>query len=292
MGLSDEERITKIYYSILRITEHADKINPEAEGAYGYKDHLKKLKDFSTQLWPAIQSAKGNGLYWLMGPDDEVRSFHTTVWSLGLSNHIERAQKPKEKHPKKDWVYDPINKGSLSVKSLIGPNLAAVKNVHDWLQNIQYAANRYADELSEGLKDLRDLVARMIGEVFAIYNAEPRFASAWLLNEIAQKLYGNISYKLRKDVDDVTKLMLDQNSHHDMTRWAAPENMYRLKIDGKPVELTFLANIKEDEVDAVISNWLPRIEAETAEPQDLLKDLVRYINSKSHFGFKAEIPSS
>lgn len=66
----------------------------------------------------------------------------------------------------------------------------------------------------------------------------------------------------------------------------------RLKIDGKPVELTFLANIREDEVDAVITNWLPRIEAETAEPEDLLKDLVRYINSKSHYGFKAKIPST
>lgn len=46
---------------------------------------------------------------------------------------------------------------------------------------------------------------------------------------------------------------------------------------------TFMTNVKFDELDAVMDNWEARTDEYTVE------SLVDYINSKSHYGFKAEL---
>lgn len=54
-----------------------------------------------------------------------------------------------------------------------------------------------------------------------------------------------------------------------------------LWIDEKKTEFIFWTNIKEDEIGAVIDNWQARYDELTVET------LIEYINSKSHYGFKA-----
>lgn len=46
--------------------------------------------------------------------------------------------------------------------------------------------------------------------------------------------------------------------------------------------LAFRSNITQDSVNAVVTNWMFRTEDHTAD------SLIEYINSKSHYGYKAE----
>jgi hypothetical protein len=48
------------------------------------------------------------------------------------------------------------------------------------------------------------------------------------------------------------------------------------------------ANIREEDVDAVLTNWLARVTTFPPTPMQL----VEYINSKSAYGFKAELISN
>ena len=50
----------------------------------------------------------------------------------------------------------------------------------------------------------------------------------------------------------------------------------------KKVSFDISTNIKEDEMGAVLDNWFARTDEYTKE------SLVEYINSKSHYGFKAK----
>lgn len=59
-----------------------------------------------------------------------------------------------------------------------------------------------------------------------------------------------------------------------------------LWIDERKTEFIFWTNIKEDEIGAVIENWQARYDELTVET------LVEYINSKSHYGFKASLEYS
>ena len=54
-------------------------------------------------------------------------------------------------------------------------------------------------------------------------------------------------------------------------------------INGSPVSFDILTNVKQDEMEAVIINWIARTSKFTA------KSLVNYINTKNHYGFKAEL---
>lgn len=65
---------------------------------------------------------------------------------------------------------------------------------------------------------------------------------------------------------------------------------YAVIDDGKKgIEIRVMANIKKDELFPVVQNWLARVKyplVEFVTPQSL----VDYINSKSAYGFKAELP--
>lgn len=56
-------------------------------------------------------------------------------------------------------------------------------------------------------------------------------------------------------------------------------------VGKRKVEFIILANIKETEMEPVLENWFARTEDYTAI------SLVNYINSKSHYGFKATLNS-
>ena len=59
----------------------------------------------------------------------------------------------------------------------------------------------------------------------------------------------------------------------------------KFNVGTRKVEFVILANIKEPEIYAVLDNWFARTENYTAD------SLVNYINSKSHYGFKATLNS-
>lgn len=55
-------------------------------------------------------------------------------------------------------------------------------------------------------------------------------------------------------------------------------------VGKKPVKFTILTNVKQDEMLAVMENWIARTNTYSC------KSLVNYINTKSQYGFKAEMP--
>lgn len=57
----------------------------------------------------------------------------------------------------------------------------------------------------------------------------------------------------------------------------------KFKVGKKSVKVDFFANIASDEIMAVFNNWTARTEEYTSQ------SLVNYINSKSHYGFKATL---
>ena len=100
--------------------------------------------------------------------------------------------------------------------------------IYELLQNIQYAANRYKDEVSEGYVETLALTATAFGEIFRIFHEDKKFAEAWLMHEIAQILIGNTSYRKKADSDCITILCDNNALHHSIKSWNSRYYSYRI----------------------------------------------------------------
>ena len=57
----------------------------------------------------------------------------------------------------------------------------------------------------------------------------------------------------------------------------------KFNLNDKPFKFDILTNIKENEIGPVLENWAARTGKYTVQ------SFVDYINSKSHYGFKAKV---
>jgi hypothetical protein len=235
MGLSNEERTNKIYFSIWRMTQ-LDKRRALEQTGY-HAEEFKPLLELLDQLWPAFIGRGGNGLFWFLGSGvtNEVMD-KPTLFSVAICGNKSRGEPDsldqmveKRREELEAQPDSPEKKAALEREDLFryqadfhptyekilrrnAPALATVYEIYEDCENIRYALNRYRDEFAIGLKGLDDLVARILGWCFHLFTTDTRFREAWYTHQIA-----NRAVYQRVDAEStVVKFWRDCNLHHDI----------------------------------------------------------------------------
>lgn len=231
MGLSNEERLEKIYFSLWRMTQ-ADRLK-RLRRTYDYDELVKLLEN----LWPAFLGSSGNGLFWLLGSGDtnEVMD-KPTLFSIAICGNRSRGVKdsleemaeerrkevealPESDERKKQLErmdlcdyqcnYPPELEGILRRNA---PELADVYAIYQDCENIRYALNRYRDDFAQQGEELASLVANILGACFNIFTTDSRVREAWYTFQIANRvMYQRISAE-----HTIVKIWRTCHLHHDV----------------------------------------------------------------------------
>lgn len=235
MGLSNEERTEKIYFSLWRMTQRDKRQSLEQTGYHA--EEFKPLLELLDQLWPAYIGRGGNGLFWFLGSGvtNEVMD-KPTLFSVAICGNKSRGEpdsldqlaeerrKELEAQPDspekkaallRDDLFDYQSNYHPTYEKVLrrnAPELATVYEIYEDCENIRYALNRYQDDFAIGLKALDDLVARILGVCFHLFTTDTRFREAWYTHQIA-----NRAMNQRVDAEaTVVKFWRKCNLHHDI----------------------------------------------------------------------------
>ena len=202
MGLSDEERISKMYWSCYHIGEVVKEIK-RYKPEMGLKEDLSHLMALVDGLWPAMVGMESNGLHWLIGSSatSEVRG-PSSLWGAAIVNHC---YDEREKHN----IFHNMNHNSpfnpldhfLAIEGLLencrfnGRLFAQIYKLFAITENLTYALRRYNDDFTRKYNSLSDLIAKIQGACFTIFAKHEEFARAYLAGEIFKKMYANEIFK-------------------------------------------------------------------------------------------------
>jgi len=230
MGLSDPERINKIYFSLWRMTK------PEVIETI--KGSFPDIAALLPRLWPAWLGGESNGSYWLLGSgvDNEVMD-RPSLFATAICGNRESAQTDELEERLDEWWVEqqdaastPEAKAAVEEQGALAkyqrchrpefegvlrrsdPALAAVYELFEECEHIRYALNRYKDELSAKGKELDALVANILGRCFDAFTSDFRFRAAWYTYQIARKfVYSKVSSN-----DVVVKIWQEGWLHFDL----------------------------------------------------------------------------
>lgn len=215
MGLSNEERFSKVVWSIHHILDAVGNIHEK----YSYG----KLKNLCENIWPTFLGKQSNSSFWLFGGDMDNRYMSgKSLISIAFEKHsfdikpnreeeLERREEEKnipfhERFSSKESVND-----KLTMQSLINDEeLANVLRINDYVENAIYALQRYDDEFSEQFEEFNVLIRKIQGELFEIFQKDQSFYKVWLLHNIIDKCV-NVY-----DNDLIAKWIVKENIHHDL----------------------------------------------------------------------------
>jgi hypothetical protein len=177
MGLSNQERYSKILWSVKNIENLLS-------GLKGYS--TEKLQKFQGKLWPALLNGDSNSSFWLCGGGFDSDDFSNG----GFLCEALSANKPEEEE---SWFRrDERNyiENNLKLSHILGginSEKGAVVEIYQWVEHFYYAANRYQDEFSTGMSDIKNLISNLKGELFSIISGDEDYLRGYLLQKILEK---------------------------------------------------------------------------------------------------------
>ena len=149
MGLSDEERVTKMCWAVHNLSTMCRELE------VGYpKEPWQYLKDLGDRLWHAFLGGHSNGMFWIIGGALESGvTGPNSPWGVLIESQCDEARRSTEKDPfKKDPNYfDPFD-GFLDISGLIqhareGSNKKKLLDIYRSTEFLIYGLRRYDDEL-------------------------------------------------------------------------------------------------------------------------------------------------
>lgn len=219
MGLSNEERISKAFWSANKITNLGYELDPESnEFGWETRKHVIRLKELCLDLFPTLSGSSGNSLLWLMGVDTEVGFHKNHPWSIALHDKIRYAKTPeaqeeiderKTKGGKRNIgeYFRKSDKEFFQIEGYLSDQLRNVFYLYSWGQNFLYASNRYEDELSEKYSKANGKVVLIINECFNIFNREESYPIAYLKSELFPLIFGSDEYSDYKEWDSLGRFI-------------------------------------------------------------------------------------
>ena len=194
MGLSNGERYSKILWSVKNIEDQLKEV-----------EDRKNISAFSGKLWSALLNKESNSGFWIMGGGFDSERFNEgTFLCEALSVHIERMNNKNDEFRKRLEEKDPLVE-SIRIQNIIGDKNAPLVLIYQWIENFYYAVNRYDDEFSESLPELKSRIANLKGELFSVFSDDEVFAKAYLLNQILDKCVD------KYDIDCPLAIMLEEH---------------------------------------------------------------------------------
>lgn len=217
MGLSDEERIQGLFYSINSIVKLADNIKDSVSYEYEYP---KKLIHIINELWHSFIGKEHDSCHWLFGSSsaNEVRWDTCSAWAVAAVNH--HCNDIFEKKEEKEDIFDAFEhfldiKGLLECRDIF---YKKIYEIYQWTEQAIYYLRRYNDRLLKNYNNLSKLLSDIQGECFDIFKKHDVFARAYILNTLCKFLYGTRYPYQKEKWDSFTKFLSESASHHDLNR--------------------------------------------------------------------------
>ena len=242
MGLSDEERMTGMYRCISDLYKKGLEMQSILDGPESYMyscydfDKSKMYTEIvrmTTGIWHTFLTTHGgNTGMWLFG--SRSRSPHNETAYDTFSAGMRAACYKKLEHihededdfsafcKERDNTFD-ATKSFLSMKGLLGVDKLAqvIYEISLIGEGCLYYLRRYKDELSDTYVNVERDINTIFGITYALIADHPVFAKAYLISQVAEAIYEN-AYPMRpEDYDTVTKWLVDNHMHHDMSRMMA-----------------------------------------------------------------------
>jgi hypothetical protein len=203
MGLCDEERMTKLFFSMKRMNNILKRWNEDHRLSDDY-DSINHLKDLVGQTFPALFGNQSNGLHWFMGSSTSnvIKSdMEADPWGLAIGTHLKKTMDKNsgfwEERSDAPWkVQDSFSVSRLL--DLYSTKDSYVFQVYQENEHAIYALRRYDDKFRTDLKSLDDLVSKICGVCFSIFSDNEIYAKAYLVNRIVHILYTD-SFPWKKD---------------------------------------------------------------------------------------------
>jgi len=226
MGLSNEERRTKMYYAVRGICGVVERWEERTRNDTYDFEKFKVVRDLTGQLWHGLFGKQSNGLHWIMGSSASnpmTTTDPSTPWEMGLCHHLEGVfNEPGPFDFEGRRPFDAVE--HCNIEHLLmhagEHSLAGVYEIYAWCEQLIYALRRYNDEFLTQYSVVDKIVSNIMGECFTAFTQRGAFSQAYVLNQIIGILYGGGSYPYQEDkYDFVIRILSEHNIHHDMARW-------------------------------------------------------------------------
>jgi hypothetical protein len=212
MGLSDEERRTKLYYAT----------NAMAKLGKG-----TLLEPLTNQLWHAFIGDRSNGLHWFMGSEssNKLHWGHDSPWGCGVLHHTDRILEPESPFDKEhEWDF----RDNFEIKELlrkkaswneeINEEAEKVFEIYRWTEQATYALRRYDDELLKELKGYSKLLSDIQGACFNEFMSHEFYAKAYTVHQIMDVILEGYNPYQKDKCDVLTTWIREKCVFHDMDR--------------------------------------------------------------------------
>ncbi len=219
MGLSDYERNQKILWAVHNLTTLGKKIQEEELYIADSDPDYQKIKSLTEELWYSIWGKSGNGGFWLFGSDTNIQRDNCSLWSVALYDKVAVRKEgviymDDLKKERELSILDEMLKLDQLIE-VYSHNDGVVYEIYQWVQQIQYAVNRYQDELAAKHIDLMKICSKLIGECFSVFSRSENFALAYIMCQVSELLYTkNSDPKDEKKWDVATKYLVENHGHH------------------------------------------------------------------------------
>jgi hypothetical protein len=210
MGLSDWERNQKVTYAVHKITELSKGLKNEYSS-----ENYEYLKSLCQKLWHRHWGKDKNSSFWFLGTDTSLRSDGEGLWSLAVYDKV-AVTEDNDRDTALGILEDYLQMGNIL--AYISDRDEIVYRIWEWAHQIQYAANRENDDVSERHSDLMELVSSIMGECFSIFRESDNYAIAEVLRKISELLYKNTYLSNKSKWDAVTKYLVEDAAHHEIRK--------------------------------------------------------------------------
>lgn len=212
MGLSDEERLSKMVWAINALSRLGRELKDLDRDELPHDSNVSLISDYTDQLWHAYLGGDSNGAFWLLGGDhNNPVTQEGAPWSTAIMYQCETNR------PRVDGVvtweelsskeFNPF-RGFLDVPGLLPKTYQKkVYEIYGWTEQLSYALRRYKDALSDRYGELNKLISDIQGACFDIFAKDTGFGKAYVANRLFEELYRDEKAK---------KVLKELNTHHDL----------------------------------------------------------------------------
>jgi hypothetical protein len=223
MGLSNEERLSGLFYDINQMVCLGNQLKDHSED-YGYPE---TLVSFVGDLWDAFLGQNHNAAHWIIGSSASNPVTWGTVssWGIAINHHCHGLMKEDSLEPEK-VDFDAFD-GFLDITGLLGQVRGPYKQIYEiyaYSEQAVYHLRRYEDPLLKSLSRLSKVISDIQGDCFNLFKDEDVYARAYILSNITKKLYDPL-YPYQKDKWDPLTVFMDKNAiHHNLSRIIQPRD--------------------------------------------------------------------
>ena len=232
MGLSDQERTSRITWGLVRLNVLRRKLQKLDRS--NRDEVLQEIIKLLDGCWHSFIGKESNALHWIIGSSSSqtVDADDQSLWAMAIRHNLPQMQNWYSPDGKAEFLeekeYDSSLKSSFVDDFLIIPKLleysfegnerAIVAEIYQNLEDVIYALRRYNDDYLEQRQEFSENISKLFGLCFEHLSKGDDFAKAYVLNQICLLICGNQYYYFKKEDqwDSVVKIITQLRLFHDM----------------------------------------------------------------------------